>query len=53
MDNYVKRRINRNINSISTISAESAMGSTQTATASIELADLALVLRNLVAEFKV
>jgi methyl-accepting chemotaxis protein len=45
--------INRNINSISTISAESAMGSTQTATASIELADLALVLRNLVAEFKV
>jgi len=45
--------INRNINSISTISDESSKGSTQTAAASIELADLASILRNLVAEFKI
>jgi len=45
--------INRNINSISTITDESSKGSTQTAAASIELADLASVLRNLVAEFKI
>lgn len=45
--------INQNINSISSIGMESAKGSTQTAEASNELANLALVLRNLVAEFKV
>lgn len=45
--------INKNINAISTISIESAKGSNQTAQASVELADLAMVLRNLVAEFKV
>ena len=39
--------INQNINSISNISIESAKGSTQTAAASVELADLALMLRNL------
>lgn len=45
--------INRNINSISSISMESAKGSSQTAEASVELANLALTLRNLVSEFKV
>jgi len=45
--------INKNINSISTISSESALGSTQTASASVELAELAIVLRNLVDEFKI
>lgn len=45
--------INQNINSISNISIESAKGSSQTAAASVELSDLALMLRNLVAEFKV
>ena len=45
--------INKNINSISNISTENTIGSTKTASASIELADLASVLKRLVAEFKI
>ncbi|MDP2561027.1 methyl-accepting chemotaxis protein [Psychrobium sp. 1_MG-2023] len=45
--------INKNINSISTITDQSATGSSQTAQAAQELATLAVTLRNLVNEFKI